>query len=122
MSGLFDETDLWNVGLMRDELTLIRQGNPETIVLRRRINNVETTLEGQEFRVAETASSAGAVSVQQNEQATRWLIPITLLGTTTADIQSGDRFTRNGALYIVTGRLTRSELGVRAEAKLENNF
>lgn len=121
MSGLFDELDLWNVTEFEAEMAKIRQGNPQNLVIRRRVSGVETVLPEQEFRIAEN-SATGSVDLPANAQARQWRIRVTLLGKPTADIQSNDRFTYQGALYTVLSGLTRNELGVRAEAILENNF
>lgn len=93
------------------DLTAIRDDNAVSVVIRRGA----TSLGAQSIRIAHAGKQAPATVGGELEAS---IFEITVLGSTTLDIQPGDRFTTGSVLYEVTAVASNRRSGVRARARM----
>ena len=95
---------------MAADLDRVRGDNQVSVAIRRG----STTLAAQTVRIAGT----GHGQEKQGQAAQQASGPVVVLGSTSLDIQNGDRFTTGGVLYEVVFVRPNRRAGVVAEAKV----
>ncbi len=98
---------------MQQDVTLLINENPTTLILRRGSSN----LSPQTVRVELKSTISGAVSEFGPVRQVR--ATVVILGTTTLDIQPQDRFTHQGQMYRVNVVDPNRQIGTQAEAYLD---
>lgn len=88
----------------------IRDDNAVNIVIRRG----GSTLASQQVRIA----GNGSGRVNDSDGASQALGTVVVLGGSTLDIQTGDRFTTGGQLYEVEFVRTNRRAGIQAQARM----
>ncbi len=88
----------------------IRNDNAVSIVIRR----VGSTLASQQVRIA----GNGSGRVNDSDGASQAVGTVVVLGGSTLDIQTGDRFNANGQLYEVEFVQTNRRAGIQAQARM----
>ena len=102
---------MWDWDELATALAEVRSENASSITLRRG----STTLAAQSVRIAQAGRQAARLATGELEAA---VLEMTILGSTTLDIQAEDRFTVNGVLYEVTVVAGNERAGVRARARM----
>lgn len=102
---------MWDWDELATALAEVRNENATNITLRRG----STTLAAQSVRIAQAGRQAARLATGELEAA---VFEMTILGSTTLDIQAEDRFTANGVLYEVTAVAGNERAGVRARARM----
>ena len=106
--GLMGAAD-WTA--MAADLADVRADNAVSVTIRRG----STTVTAQSVRIAQAGRQAAPLASGEMEAA---LVEMTILGATTLDIQTGDRFTVAGVLYEVSVVAPNERAGVRARARM----
>jgi hypothetical protein len=102
---------MWDWDELATALAEVRNENATSITLRRG----STALAAQSVRIAQAGRQAARLATGELEAA---VFEMTILGSTTLDIQAEDRFTVNGVLYEVTAVAGNERAGVRARARM----
>ncbi len=104
-----------DIAKMEADVAGLIDDNSVSIVLRRDVNGVSTTLDAQTVRVERTRSRGRQMNSNGSEEARGQIV---VVGDTTLDIQKDDRFTLTGRLYRVTFIRPNTQICVQAEAEL----
>lgn len=104
-----------DIAKMKADVASLIGDNSVSLVLRRDVNGVSTTLAAQTVRVERTRSRGRQMNGEKSEEARGQIV---VVGDTTLNIQKDDRFTLNGRLYRVTFVRPNTQIGVQAEAEM----